>query len=151
LTLLSWAPLFFLDIVDPCARKVLIGHTVRFWIFPVGFKPSSKTCNFGTTSLQNLVNIILCIEVDGLFIFKMDRQTINSRRLYMHTKFHDMPAALNRSNVTCIKIFLDLISILIKNLHCGSVMAFVYILVDILDCLDRRTDFDIDVTIVSGK
>jgi hypothetical protein len=60
-----------------------------------------------------------------------------------------MPAAFDGSNVACIKILLDLISVLIQNLDCGSVMAFVNVLVNVLYCLDRRTDLDIDVTVVS--
>jgi hypothetical protein len=68
----------------------------------------------------------------------------------MHCEFIDVPAGFNRSNVTCIKILLDLISVfLIENLEGGSVMALVNIFMDIFDCLDRGTDLDIDVAVVS--
>jgi hypothetical protein len=69
--------------------------------------------------------------------------------LGMHCEFIDVPAGFNRSNVTCIKILLDLISVLIENLKGGSVMALVNIFMDIFDCLDRGTDLDIDVAVVS--
>jgi hypothetical protein len=73
------------------------------------------------------------------------------RRLCMHGKFMYVPAAFNGSNVACIKVLLDLISVLIHNLHCGSIMAFVNIFMDIFDRFNRRADFNIDVTVVSER
>ena len=79
----------------------------------------------------------------------MDRQTIDIRGLGMHCEFVDVPTGFNRSNVMCIKILLDLIPVLIENLKGGSVMTLVDILVDVLDSLDRGTDLNIDVAVVS--
>jgi uncharacterized protein YlaN (UPF0358 family) len=62
-----------------------------------------------------------------------------------------MPAAFNRSNIACIKILLDLISVLIMNLKCGSIMAFINVLVNVLDGLNRRADFNIYMAVVSRK
>ena len=94
-------------------------------------------CYSRTIPFQNLIDVILCIEVDSLLIWKMDGQTIDIGRLAMHGKFTYMPAAFDRSDIVCIKVLLDLISVLIYDLDCGSVMAFVNVLVNVLDCLNR--------------
>src|SRR5882762_5010029 len=60
-----------------------------------------------------------------------------------------MPASLHRPNVASINVVLDFIHI--ANLNSSPVMTLVDILVDVLDCLDRSTDFHIDVTVILGK
>ena len=67
----------------------------------------------------------------------------------MHGELKEMPACLHRPNVVTINVVLDFIHI--SNLHSSPVMSLVDILVDILDCLDRSTDFHIDVTVILGK
>jgi hypothetical protein len=57
-----------------------------------------------------------------------------------------LPAAFTCRDVPCIKILFDLI--LTRELQSGVVITFIDVLVDILDCLDRDADFDIDVTVI---
>jgi len=127
----------------------LIGDIACSLIFSVGFKPSSKAGFLGTISVQDIIYVIVCIEVDHLLIWEMNRETIDSRGLGMHSELVDVPAGFNRSNITCINILLDLIYVLIKDFDCGPVMALVDVLVDVLDSLNRGTDLNIDVTVVS--
>ena len=82
----------------------------------------------------------------------MDRKAIDSRKLSMHAKFHDVSTALHRANVASIKILLDFITVLfVKNLKGCSVMTLVDVLVDILDSIHRGTYLDIDMAVVSAK
>jgi len=67
----------------------------------------------------------------------------------VHGELKEMPACLHRPNVATINVVLDLIHI--ANLHSGPVMTLVDILVDVLDCLDRSTDFHIDVTVILAR
>jgi hypothetical protein len=52
----------------------------------------------------------------------------------MHGKFKDVVTALNRSNVTCIQVLLDLVAVLvISELQGGTVVAFEDVFVNVLD------------------
>ena len=64
---------------------------------------------------------------------------------HMHGKLKDVVACLGREDVSCIQIRTNFISLLL--LHDSSIWTLVDVLVDILDCLYRSTDFQIDVTI----
>ena len=65
----------------------------------------------------------------------MDRKTINSGFLGMHRKFKYMPTAFSRSDVACIHVLLDLVTILvISKTHSGAVVAFEDILGNVLAC-----------------
>ena len=58
----------------------------------------------------------------------------------MHSIFINTPVAFNRSNVVCIQIFLDFISVLvIMEFKCGAIMSFVDVLVNVLDSINWLT------------
>jgi hypothetical protein len=70
----------------------------------------------------------------------------------MHGKFKDMPACFDRTNISTIDVFLDFIDLLLfPYLHSGEIVAFINILVDVLDSLDRSTYFNIYVTVIFGR
>ena len=77
----------------------------------------------------------------------MDRQAIDRWFLLMHGIFHHVPDRLHRTNVTGTYMIHYLIYIL-SDSNSGIAMTLVYILVNILDGLDRGTDFDIDMTVI---
>jgi hypothetical protein len=83
-----------------------------------------------------------------MFIFEMDRQAIDGWLLLVHGKFHHVPDALGRTNVTGTYMIRYLIYIL-SNSNSGTVVTLVYIFMNILDGLDGGTDFDIDMTVVT--
>src|SRR6266567_4689941 len=82
----------------------------------------------------------------------MHRQPVDSWGFCMHGKFIYVPAGLNGRNVTCIKVFLDFISLLVsRHLHGGSVMTLVDVLVNVFHSLNRSTDLYIDVAVELGR
>jgi hypothetical protein len=66
----------------------------------------------------------------------------------MHLIFHRVPAGLCRTNVTGSYVICYLIDILTHD-DGGTVVTFVYVLVDIFDGLNRSTDLDIDMTVIT--
>src|ERR1700683_3700688 len=86
--------------------------------------------------------------MDVMFVFEMDRQAIDGGLLLVHLVFHDVPASLCRTNITCTYIIQYLIYIL-SHSHGGTVVTFVYILVDVFDGLDGGADFDIDMPVIA--
>ena len=72
----------------------------------------------------------------------------NIGNLLLHAEEIESPKSLTTANVACIKIKLDFISASAK-LHGGTVMAFVHILVDVLDGLDRGYRLNIDMAAIS--
>ena len=65
------------------------------------------------------------IVIDQLLVFQMDRKSINSGALSMHRKFKYIPTAFSRSNIACIQILLNLITVLVISKTNGSaIMAF---------------------------
>ena len=63
-----------------------------------------------------------------------------------------MPTAFYRSDVTCIQVLLNLVTILvIRKSHGGAIMSFENILGDVPDRIGRHTYFAIDMTVVSKE
>ena len=83
---------------------------------------------------------------DRMLSIKMDRKCHDSRDLDMHLVFQQPSTGLMGTDVACIKVLLDLIFVLPK-LHCSSVMAIVYVLVNVLDCPHIESELHIDMTV----
>jgi len=100
--------------------------------------------------VHNLIKGIIWIIIDQLLIREVDSQVVDSWLFTMHGKFKYVPTALYGRDVASIHIVFDLINCL-STLSCDfkscAVMAFIYILVNIFDGLDRSADLNIDVTI----
>jgi hypothetical protein len=85
-------------------------------------------------SLVAPFDVGICIEVHQLLILQMNREMVDGGFCSIHGEFKDMVAALNGSNVVCIQILLDLVTVLvILKLQGGAVMAFEDVLVDVLE------------------
>jgi hypothetical protein len=62
----------------------------------------------------------------------MDWKSINCGALTMHRKFKYMPTAFDRTDIACVQVLLNLITILvISKSKSGAVMAFVEIFCDV--------------------
>jgi len=100
------------------------------------------------------MRIIIIIKVNNLFILEMHREAIYRWLFFMHWKLVCMPASLAGTNITTIDILLDLINNLVTiaiHLESAEVMAFIDVLVNVLDGFNRGTDFNIDVAVVLGS
>jgi len=68
----------------------------------------------------------------------------------MHRKFHDVPDALCRTDITgadMIKYLVDIFT----DTDSGTIMTFVYVLVNVLDGLDGGADLNVDMTTISDR
>jgi len=125
ITLFSWLPNLDFFIIDPSLGKVLISSIPGLRLGLIYFKPSSKRSVLCCAPIHDIVDAFICIVVDQLLVFQMDWKTINGGALSMHRKFKYMPAAFCRTNIACIQVLLDLITILvIGETESGAVMAF---------------------------
>ena len=121
ITLTTWLPL----LSNKVLRKVMIGDVTCTLQGSIGNEPLCKVSLPDCITIQYLLNIIIIIKIDGLVIFKMNRQTIDGRLFLMHGKFHNMPNSLNRTNVMTtyvIKYFVNVFS----NSNRSTIVAFVY-------------------------
>ena len=67
----------------------------------------------------------------------------------MHRKFEYMPTAFDRTDIACIQVLLNLITILvISKSESGAVMAFVEIFCDVPAWINWEAYFNIDMSIV---
>src|SRR5260221_14700948 len=80
-----------------------------------------------------------------VLIRKMDVKTQNTGNMLLHFKKVETPLCLTPADITCIQVKLDLI-LGSPKLHSSTIMAFVDILVDVLDCFDGGNGLHIDVT-----
>src|SRR5258708_25267563 len=85
------------------------------------------------------------IENDLVLIRKMDLKSQNTGLMILHFKKVEMAVCLTTADIMCIQVKLDLI-LGSPKLHSSTIMAFVDILVDVLDCFDRGNGLHIDVT-----
>jgi hypothetical protein len=82
----------------------------------------------------------------------MNRKSINGRALSMHRKFEYVPTAFRRTNIACIQILLDLVTILvISKSESGAVMTFEDVFGNVFARICRDAYFDVDMTIVSKQ
>ena len=82
---------------------------------------------------------------DRVLSIKVDRKCHDSRDLDMYLVFQQPPTRLMGTDIACTKVLFDLIFVLPK-LHCGSVIALVYVLVNVLDCPHIESKLHIDMT-----
>ena len=65
----------------------------------------------------------------------------------MKIKVKDTPYRLSCRDVACVQVELDLVILI--DLHRGTIVPFVDVLVDVLDGGERDSALDIDMTVVS--
>jgi hypothetical protein len=70
----------------PCCRKTIIANHYT--------KPSLNI---------KLLQVIIIIPIDRMFLFKMDRQTIDGWLFLVHGKFHDVPDSLSHQEYQNLK------------------------------------------------
>jgi len=87
------------------------------------------------------------MEVDIVFIGKMDRKTLDSWGLSMHIEFKDLLASFCWTNKLTIQISLDFILHSTTNLHSCSIRTLVDVLAQILDSSQSSRDLNIEMTI----
>ena len=109
----------------------------------IGLKPTHELSDFGI--LHQFMNTIVLTEHYSLFSWKVNWNTIDCWPLHMHGKLKDIVACLSRGDISCIKIGTNFITSFL--LYSGSVWTLIDVLVNVLDCLDGSTDFQVDVTI----
>ena len=127
-------PVFFISVIHPCSRSILICCISCIRICLIKFEPSSKCSFLDCNPLHNTMNVIICSKVHRMLALQMNRQSVNRGSFLMHDKFKHVPTAFNRPNISCIKVLFDFIPILIiPQLQSGPVMTFVDVLVDVLD------------------
>ena len=97
--------------------------------------------------VHNLLQIILIIEIDGLLIWKENRQMMGRGHPLMHGEFCNVPKSLRWTNVTGPNVF-QYFTYIFTNTNGGMIMTLVYILVNVLDGLYRCTHFNINVVVV---
>jgi len=74
--------------------KVKIRTLLCTWERLIGNKPLCESGLFDGITVHNLIQVIIIIEIDGLLIWKVDRQTIDGRIFLMHAKFSNVPKSL---------------------------------------------------------
>ena len=94
-----------------------------------------------------LLEVIIIVKINGLLVLEMNRQMIDGWFFLMHGKFHNMPDSFYSTNIMTTYVIKYLINVF-SNGNNGTIMAFVYVLVDVLDDLARGADFDIYVKVV---
>jgi len=87
------------------------------------------------------------MEVDIVFIGKMDRKMLDSWRLSMHVEFKDLPASFCWTNKLTIQMSLNFILHPTTNLHSCSIRTLIDVLAQILDSSQSSRDFNIEMTI----
>ena len=136
-TLTMWLPLLELLLLNKALRKVMICDIICTLQSGIGNKPLCEGSLFDCITIHKRLKVII-IKIDGLLIFKMNRQMIDGRFFLIHGKFHNMLDNLDRTNIITTYVIKYLINVF-SNSKGGLIMAFVY--VDVLDGLDRGTDF----------
>ena len=106
--------------------------------------PGQDAC-FEEADVHQISNVGISSKDHILFSWKMNGKTIDGWPFHVHGKLKDVVACLDRGDVSCIQIRMNFISPLL--LHGSSVWTLVDVLVDILDCLHKSTNFQIDATI----
>jgi hypothetical protein len=115
----------------------------------IGSEPFCERGQLDGITVHKLLEIIILIIMDGLFIFEVDRETIDRRLFLMHGKLHDVPTTLCRANVTRTYVIDYLIDVL-SHSHSGMIVNLVYVLVNVLYGLYGGADLNIDVAIIPG-
>jgi hypothetical protein len=147
ITSTTWLPLLSLLLPNKALREIMIGDVTCTLQGGIGNEPLCKVSLLDCITIQYLLDIIVIVNIDGLLIFKMNRQMIDGRLFLMHGKFHNMPNSLNRTNIMTTYVIKYFVNVF-PNGDGSTIVAFVYVLVDVLDGLDRGADFDIYVTVV---
>src|SRR5882762_371821 len=80
----------------------------------------------------------------------MNGQMIDGRLFLMHRKFHNVPDAFCKTNITGADMIKYLVNIF-TNTNSGTIMTFVYVLVNVLDGFDRGADLNVDMTTISDR
>ena len=124
----------------------MVGDILCTWKSGIGCEPLCERSLFKSFIIQQELWVVIFLKVDIMFVFEMGRQAIHRWFLLVHGIFHYVPAKLCRTNVMGTYMIQYLIYIL-SNSHGGMVITLVYVLVNVLDGLDRGTDFDIDMTV----
>ena len=144
-----WLPLPGCLLPNEPLRKVLIGDLLCTQQSGIGNKPLCERSLFNGFTIHKHLWVVIVIIEDILFIFNMDGQTIDRWLFLMHGKFHDVPDSLGRPNVTGAYVIHYLINIF-SHSHCGAIVTLVYVLVNVLDGLDRGTDLNVYMAFVPG-
>ena len=99
--------------------------------------------------LNNLLHSLwtILIPSDILLARKVDLKLDYIGRSTMHVKMEEAPEALARRNVVSIEVLFNFI-IASAKLHCDVIMAFVDILENVLDSLDRGNRLDVNMAAV---
>jgi hypothetical protein len=108
----------------------------------IGFEPSKQLSVLDI--VEYILNFLFGLENHRLMTRKMDRRTINSWPLHVHREFEDIVAGLGGQYISGIKI--GVYFILTFHENSGTIWTLVYILVDVIDGLDRSTDLQVDET-----
>jgi len=91
------------------------------------------------------------MEVDIVFIGKMDRKTLDYWRLSIHVEFKDLLASFCWTNKPTIQMSLDFILYPTTNLHSCSIRTLVDVLTQIFDSSQFSRDLNIEMTIKEKK
>ena len=147
ITLRTMLPLLRLLLPHKMMGKILITDILCTVQSSIGNEPLCERGLLDAITVNDLFGKVVIIPIDHMLIFEMNRQTIDGRFFLMHRKFHNMPDPLHGTNVARANMIKYLIDIF-THTDGGTIMTLVYVLVDVLDGLDRGADLNIDMTII---
>ena len=131
------SPNVILLVPDQLRGKVLVEKVMKLIMLCIELEPSSECGIYICLLIHHILKVASSwIENDRLLTREVNLKPNNGRDMLLHLKHVHVPEGFTAADIVCIQVVLDLICASAK-LHGDPIMALVYILVDVLNGLDR--------------